>query len=159
MTDYIPIREKPWVNSYYSMMKRCYSEKCNMYKRYGGRGIKVCDEWHDVHEFAKWADKTYLQGRTLDRLDNDKDYSPSNCRWATRKEQANNRSTCVMISYNGETHNITKWGELLGISRYTLNRRYHEGKRPPELFEKPEDKKGSTWFIGEDGRRKWAKSS
>ena len=159
MTDYKPIRERPWVNTYYSMMNRCYSPKCNTYKYYGGRGIKVCDEWHDVNEFAKWADKTYSQGMTLDRIDTDGDYSPSNCRWATRKEQANNRRSCVNITYNGETHNISEWAKIVGVSRITLNRRYHMGCRPPELFRKPRKLSEMTWTTGKDGRRKWVKTS
>lgn len=147
--------KEPWYPSYRAMMDRCTNPNVWNYKYYGGRGISVCSEWMDIEQFAVWADKTYENGKTIDRIDNSKGYSPENCRWATKKEQANNRKSCVYITYNGETHNLTEWSEILGIPRGIIINRRWRGANPPELFN-PVDRtqKGKTWVI-EEGRRKW----
>lgn len=126
---------KPWYNSYRSMMSRCYREKDASYKFYGGRGIKVCEEWHDIQNFEKWVeDNPMAKGMTIDRIDVNADYSPSNCRWATKKQQANNRCNTVMIEWSGETHTISEWADIVGINRSTLNNRYCRGDRGDRLF-------------------------
>lgn len=120
---------KPWYPSWHSMMDRCENPNVQNYGLYGGRGIRVCDEWHDIQEFEKWAEQTgYEPGLTLDRIDVNGDYCPNNCRWATRKEQANNRRNTLYITFLGETHTLSEWAEMLGVNRSTLSSRYYRGK-------------------------------
>ena len=120
--------KKPWYGSYRSMMDRCYREKNCNYNRYGARGIEVCEEWHNIENFEKWVEENpYFEGATIDRIDVNGNYEPSNCRWATMKKQCNNRSNTLYITYNGETHTISEWAEITGINRNTLNNRYYKG--------------------------------
>ena len=119
---------KPWYNSYRGMMSRCYRENDVSFKYYGGRGIKVCDEWHNIQNFERWEqDNPYFDGATIDRIDTNCDYSPANCKWATMFEQTKNRRNSILITHNGETHNITEWASMLGINRSTLNNRIFRG--------------------------------
>jgi hypothetical protein len=91
------------------------------YHRYGGRGITVCDEWQTFEPFCKWAmSNGYDDCLTLDRINVNGNYEPSNCRWATPKEQANNRRTNHLLTHDGETHTIKEWAEILGINHRTL---------------------------------------
>ena len=133
--------KKPWYNSYRSMLDRCYRKNANNYSDYGGRGIKVCEEWLNIENFEKWVEESgYKKGLTIDRIDVNGNYEPNNCRWATKKEQDNNRRNTVYIEYNGVFHTISEWAEITGINRSTLNNRYYRGKRGEELFKKGEEK-------------------
>lgn len=127
---------KPWYNSYRAMMSRCYRTKDVSYRFYGGRGIKVCEEWHDISKFEEWVNKhPFFDGATIDRVDTNGDYEPENCRWSTMFEQCKNRRNSIIIERNGERHNITEWAEIIGINRSTLNNRYARGDRGERLFE------------------------
>lgn len=120
--------KEPWYGSYHSMMDRCYRETARNYPFYGGRGITVCQEWNDIEKFEKWAIASGFEaGLTLDRINPNGDYSPQNCRWASKRQQANNRRNTVYLEYNGERHTISEWADLLEINRSTLNNRVHRG--------------------------------
>ena len=111
------------------MVQRCYNSNTPCYNLYGGRGITICDEWrNDFKSFYDWAmAHGYEDNLTIDRIDNDKGYSPENCRWITIKEQGNNRSTNRRLEYNGERHTISEWGELLGIDSEIISSRLRRG--------------------------------
>ena len=109
-------------NIWKGMINRCYRKTAQHYDNYGGRGISVCDEWRaSFQNFDRWAmNNGYCEGLSIDRIDNDSNYCPENCRWVSRNEQANNKRTTRMVTYNGETHAIAEWAEILGIKRETL---------------------------------------
>ena len=98
------------------MRLRCYDEKNIAYHRYGGRGITICDEWkNDVKAFYDWATANgYKDSLTIDRIDNDGNYCPENCRWATVKEQASNRRSNILVTHNGKTQTTKKWANEVG---------------------------------------------
>ena len=107
------------------MKTRCYNEKDKSYKRYGGRGIKMCDEWkHDFKAFCGWSmENGYADNLSIDRKDVNGNYEPANCRWTTQKEQANNRQHHRLLTYNGKTQTIAHWADELGIGFHTIRNR------------------------------------
>jgi len=125
---------------------RCYNQNNKHYMNYGGRGIKVCEEWkNDFNAFHDWAMANgYKDGLTIDRINNDGNYEPSNCRWASVKEQQNNRRCTVFITYNGIMKPLQEWADELGISRDTLMKRKRNGWCEKDIIEKPINKKCST---------------
>lgn len=117
-----------WAN----MKTRCLNKKNNNYPNYGGRGITICDKWLEFGGFYQDMGGTYVIGLTLDRIDNDGNYSKENCRWATVKEQANNRRSCKNISFHGMTKTLTQWAEYLGVKKSTMMQRYFSYRWPVE---------------------------
>ena len=111
-----------------SMKSRCYNITSKSYSRYGGRGISVCEEWKESFiAFRNWAYVSgYKEGLSLDRIDNNGNYEPSNCRWVTMKEQANNQNHTLKIEYKGKIKPLTEWAEILGIKRHTLYQRIYK---------------------------------
>lgn len=112
-----------WI--YYSMLARCYNVKCKRYKDYGARGIKVCQQWkNDNKTFFHWAIQNgYKEGLTLDRIDNNRDYSPDNCSWVSNKENCNHNRRTHFLTYKGKTQSMHDWAEELGINYSTLRNR------------------------------------
>ncbi len=105
-----------------SMLGRCDNPNTKRYDRYGGRGIKVCERWRSFENF--YADMGERPaGLTLDRIDNDGDYEPSNCRWATQKQQHANRDRSVIITFNGETMAAFEWDDRMGYRHGTVFQR------------------------------------
>jgi len=109
------------------MFQRCYNKNCGNYKRYGGRGISVCERWHTFENFlADMGDRP--TGKTLDRYpDNDGNYEPGNCRWATRNEQNNNKRTSRFIEHDGRRKTIQQWSVELGLTQETIVWRLNAG--------------------------------
>lgn len=110
------------------MKQRCSNQNRPKYNIYGGRGIKVCEEWNDFTNFYTWAmDNGYEDGLSIDRIDVDRDYEPNNCRWCKMKQQSNNRSNNRKIEYNGETKTLSEWAEKFNIGIHTLKFRLNSG--------------------------------
>lgn len=126
-----------------SMRRRCSDPNHGAYLCYGGRGIKVCLEWeNDYWAFERWAMLNgWHEGLTLDRIDNDKGYSPDNCRWATSKVQNNNQRRNVVLEYQGKRQTLTQWAEELGILVTTLYRRYERGWSVERMLTEPVHKR------------------
>lgn len=116
---------------YRKMLRRCYNKNCKEYYRYGGRGISVCDEWQGENGFIvfyEWAcDNGYTDILSIDRINNDGNYEPSNCRWVDAKTQANNTKSTIFLTYNGETKPASEWAVVTGISQDTLTQRKRSG--------------------------------
>ena len=104
------------------MKGRCFNKNNARFARYGGRGITVCDEWRDdFSAFARWAvENGYDDKLTLDRIDNDKSYSPENCRWADARTQSRNRSTNVSVTIGNSTRTLTEWCEIFHLDPHTV---------------------------------------
>ena len=111
------------------MIRRCYIENEPAYHNYGERGIKMCIEWkNSIESFIKWAyENGYSDGLTIDRIDNDGDYCPENCRWVDYKQQSNNRRSNRMYTYNGKTQNLKQWCEEFGLPYPRIHRRIKLG--------------------------------
>ena len=118
------------------IVQRCTNKNAPNYKDYGARGITVCKEWlNDKTKFFKWAiDNNYRDDLTIDRIDVNGDYEPSNCKWSTKKQQARNRRTNKMIVYNGETHCLSEWCEILGLNYNKVKRRLQRGWSTKKAF-------------------------
>ena len=128
-----------------SMKARCYNPNDTSFSHYGGRGISVCDEWKsDYSAFKTWAiqngyDETARRGEcTIDRIDPDGNYCPSNCRWTNSIVQANNKRCAPHITINNETHTPAEWSRLTGLPRNLIYVRYRNGWAGEELIS-PQD--------------------
>ena len=119
-----------------NMRQRCYNPNFIYYCNYGGRGITICDEWQDFYAFERWAYANgYSDELTIDRIDNNGNYEPSNCRWVTMKVQNNNKRSNRLITYNGKTQTESQWADELGISFAVLRNRLHKGIPSDRAFE------------------------
>lgn len=116
-------------NVWCAMKRRCLNPNVPEYPLYGGRGIKICDEWMEYPNFYNWSyetgyDPNAPRGQcTLDRIDVNKGYCPENCRWVTQQEQMNNVRYNHYETYNGETHTIAEWARIYNIPYYRLEQR------------------------------------
>ena len=128
-----------WIN----MKQRCDNPHEKRYKNYGGRGITYCNEWKDFEPFYKWAmevgyNPNAPKGQcTLDRIDVNGNYEPKNCRWITNKEQQNNKTDSVYHEYNGESHTISQWADILNLPLNILKGRLSKGWDIKRTLEQP----------------------
>lgn len=101
-----------------AMKRRCYDKSTEHYNNYGARGIKVCDEWlNSLESFAKWSYANgYNDTLTIDRIDNNGNYEPNNCRWVDQQTQQNNKRNNIKIEHNGKIKTIAQWSKELNIS-------------------------------------------
>lgn len=128
------------------MIYRCENPENQAYEKYGGRGITVCDEWHDFVCFREWAmENGYKETLSIDRIDNNKGYCPDNCRWATSEMQMNNRRMCNVLEFNGEKLTLSQWAKKTGIPRSTLLNRIKRGWNIEKVLTEP---------IANTGRKK-----
>jgi hypothetical protein len=107
-------------NIWFKMIRRCSSPLSQDWNRYGGRGIRVCERWHDIHNFVADMDSSFKKGLTIDRIDNDGDYTPENCRWATDLEQNRNKNNNRWIEADGERKLLCDWAVDLGCYPSTI---------------------------------------
>ena len=120
-----------WAN----MKARCGNPNNDRFHDYGARGITVCDEWDDYLTFKRWAmSNGYEDHLTIDRVDNDKGYSPDNCRWVNRYTQQNNMRSNTIIHYGGESHTLAEWSRIFDIPYHTLVTRHTRGWTTARLF-------------------------
>ena len=110
------------------MKQRCYNSNNKDYPDYGERGITICREWkNDFKAFYDWAiNNGYAENLEIERIDNNENYEPSNCKWATRKEQNNNTRHNHYIELNGEIHTMKEWAKIIGLSYQTLSSRINK---------------------------------
>ena len=124
----IPRRKDRIYKIWQSMRNRCYNTNSELYRLWGGRGITICEEWKDFEVFRAWAiSHGYSDDLSIDRIDNNGNYSPDNCRWATDIQQSNNRRDNVRITVGDETHTIAEWSYITGIPRDRLYKRIKYG--------------------------------
>jgi len=117
------------------MKNRCTNTNYEGYKYYGGRGIKVCDEWLEFEPFLEWALKNdFRRDLQIDRIDVDGNYSPHNCRWVTPKVNSQNKRRHKQINIKGEIKTLSQWAETSGLSVKTISDRIQRGWREEEIL-------------------------
>lgn len=121
-------RRTPEYTTWCSIKARCFNTSSAYYHRYGGRGITMCAGWRESYEaFLSHAGRRPSPLHTIERIENDKGYKPGNVRWATRKEQARNRTSSRLVTLNGVTKTAAAWAEELGVAQGTLRERLRNG--------------------------------
>ena len=129
------------------MLQRCNNPHAHGYLWYGGRGISVCGEWHDFDSFRRWAmTHGYEASLTIDRIDTDGNYEPSNCRWVDMSMQSNNMRSNRNLNYMGKTMSVSQWAVELGIPRGTIACRLCKGWAIDRALGTPPDRRYASKF-------------
>lgn len=129
------ISDHPLYHTWYAMKSRCLNPNNVHYSYYGGRGIGICEKWKSTFwNFYEDMISSYEYGKTLDRIDNSSGYCKDNCRWATKHEQANHKSSSVFIEKDGMKLTVAQWSKKLGVHQGLIRRRLHDGVTGDELF-------------------------
>ncbi len=126
--------------SWYAMIQRCTNPNDKAYHNYGGRGVKVCQRWKKFKNFLKDMGEV-SEGYQIDRIDNNKGYDKSNCRWVTSKQNSRNKRDNHLETYNGKTQCVSAWAEEFDIHERTLNDRLHRGLSIKEALTTPVKKR------------------
>jgi hypothetical protein len=130
------------------MKDRCLNNRSKAYKDYGGRGITVCDEWISYEQFREWAySNGYKDDLTIDRIDNNGNYCPDNCRWIKKSEQSKNRRFCRYITIGNETHHMTEWARRYHILPSTISARIFAGWSAEQAVTTPVAKRKNNAVI------------
>lgn len=136
------------------MLRRCYDENYKDYERYGDKGIKVSKSWKNSFEtFHSDMGNRPSKKHSLDRINNKKGYSKNNCRWATYKEQNNNRTSNRIIEYEGQTKTAIQWAEFLNIPYRGMLFRLNKGETLKDIIAKPSRPMGKAIFIKVNGKK------
>ena len=142
----------PEYRAWRAMKARCYNPHTRAYHNYGGRGIQVCDEWRNSYEtFVRDMGRRPSSRHTLERVNNNENYSPKNCIWATYADQARNKRTNVFITINGITRCLSEWSKVSGIKRRTLEERVKNNWSPETLLGPPRFNK--RWHSYDENKR------
>ena len=120
------------------MKNRCFNSKYHLFKNYGGRGITICKEWkNDFVKFYNWSMANgYKDDLTIDRINVNGNYEPSNCRWATKLQQQRNTTRLRKITYKNETHCISEWADILGLEYNTLYYRFRRNNYSEDVLKR-----------------------
>ena len=129
------LTKHPLFQVWSNMLRRCSNQKEKAYKNYGGRGIKVCNEWKgDFLKFYNWANENgYKQGLTIERADNNGNYGPDNCKWVDYEYQNNNRRNTVKVDINGNIYTLSQAAKAFNINLRLIRDRYNIGLRGTAL--------------------------
>lgn len=145
-------------NIWLGMRRRCYDQNTKAYSNYGGRGVSVCDQWLDYETFKEWSlNNGYSDLLSIDRIDNNGNYSPENCRWADHKTQANNKSCNIKVVFNGEEGCLADISEKSGIKHKTLYCRIRNNIDMSQLFES-KIKRSNAVTVSINGKEESIKS-
>lgn len=126
--DQKPPEYRIWIG----LRQRCNDQRYHGYDRYGGRGIRVCERWESFEAFLKDVGSRPSDEHSLDRIDNSGDYTPKNCRWATRNEQQRNKQDTFLVEAFGETRSVHDWADDLGITPQAIRYRLKKGWSPED---------------------------
>jgi hypothetical protein len=150
----------PEYRTWTAMLDRCLTRSSSAYARYGGRGITICKRWRRYENFLADMGRKPTPLHTLDRIENSKGYCPSNCRWATRRQQMRNTTRAVRYAFRGERLLLIEWAEKLDIPVQTLRTRLRDGWTVQDTLSKPNDCQNT--YLEHNGKRltiaQWSKA-